>query len=209
MISFYLLLSGFLIAILASLIPGLINMTAAKISMNEGKTIALSFVLGALVTVLVYVFVAVIFAQFISRHLEIVSVLKEVGVFVFGMLSIYFFWVAKKPNQNKSKKLKVKGKSNRFFFGMVLSSVNVLPIPFYVFTSMGLYASGYLTFEYLPIITFVLGVLGGTFLAFYIYVFAFRMIEKKAEYLLNNFNTILGSVTGVVAVFTLYELIYS
>ena len=41
------LFMGFCIAFLAVILPGLINMTAAKISTQEGKNVALSFAVGA------------------------------------------------------------------------------------------------------------------------------------------------------------------
>ena len=204
---FFLLLMGFGIAFLASSLPGLINMTAAKISITEGKNIALSFVFGTLTVIFVQTFIAVLFARFINQHQEIVSTLQEIGVFVFSLLSIYFFWVAKKPKKSKSS-IKVKGKSNRFFFGMLMAALNLLPIPFYVFTSIGLASAGYFTFEKLPILSFVIGVVAGSFSVFYIYIVSFKKIEKKTEFLTKNINSIIGSVTTAMTLLTIFKLLY-
>ena len=146
MLFFLPLILGFFIAFLAVILPGFINMTAAKISTQEGKNVALSFALGTSVIIFFQTFIAVLFARFISNHQEIVSTLQEIGIFVFSLLSIYFFWIAKKPKKIKTDS-KVKGKSNRFFLGMLLSTLNLLPIPFYVFASMSLSASGYFSFR--------------------------------------------------------------
>ena len=159
------LVLGFCIAFLAVILPGLINMTAAKISLQEGKNEAISFAVGASVVVFVQTFIAVLFARFISQHQEIVATLQEIGIFIFTGLSIYFFWIAKKPKKIKTE-AKIKGKSNRFFFGMLLSMLNLLPIPFYVFASMGLAASGYFSFDKIPVSTFVSGVVLGSFSVF-------------------------------------------
>lgn len=198
---------GFCISFLAAFLPGLINMTAAKISLQEGKSSALSFAFGAASIILFQTLVAVLFARFISNHLEIVSTLQEIAIFIFTGLSIYFFWVAKKPKKIKTD-IKVKGKSNRFFLGMLLSSLNLLPIPFYVFTSISLASSGYFSFNKIPIATFVTGVVSGSFFLFYLYIVAFKRIEKKTEFLFHNFNNIIGSVTAFIAIITLYKLIY-
>ena len=205
---FYLpLVLGFFIAFLAVIPPGLINMTAAKISLQEGKNEAISFALGASVIIFFQTFIAVLFARFISNHQEIVSTLQEIGIFVFFLLIFYFFWIAKKPKKIKTDS-RVKGKSNRFFLGMLLSTLNLLPIPFYVFASMTLAASGYFSFDKIPVAEFVIGVMIGSFTVFYIYIVAFKKIENKTEFLMRNINTIIGSVTTFMAVLTLFKLLY-
>ena len=191
---FYLpLVLGFFIAFLAVIPPGLINMTAAKISLQEGKNEAISFALGASAIIFFQTFIAVLFARFINNHQEIVSTLQEIGIFIFSSLSIYFFWIAKKPKKIKTDS-RVKGKSNRFFLGMLLSTLNLLPIPFYVFASMTLAASGYFSFDKIPVAEFVIGVMIGSFTVFYIYIVAFKKIENKTEFLMRNINTIIGFI---------------
>ena len=207
MLFFLPLVIGFCIAFLAVILPGLINMTAAKISTQEGKNVALSFAVGASLIIFFQTFIAVLFARFISNHQEIVSTLQEIGIFVFTLLSIYFFWIAKKPKKIKTDS-KIKGKSNRFFLGMLLSTLNLLPIPFYVFASMSLVASGYLSFDKIPVSSFVIGVVLGSFTVFYTYIVAFKKIEKKTEFLIRNINTIIGSVTTFMAFLTLFKLLY-
>lgn len=201
------LVLGFCISFLAVILPGLINMTVAKISLQESKNEAISFAAGASTIVFFQTFIAVMFARFISVHEEIVATLQEIGIFIFSGLSIYFFWIAKKPKKIKTHKT-VKGKSNRFFFGMLLSMLNLLPIPFYVFASMGLAAAGYFSFDKIPVSSFVIGVVLGSFSVFYLYIVAFKKIEKKTEFLMQNINIVIGSVTTFMAVVTLIKLLY-
>lgn len=198
---------GFCISFLAVVLPGLINMTAAKISLQETRNEALSFSAGASTIVFFQTIIAVMFARFISNHEEIVTTLQEIGIFIFSGLSIYFFWIAKKPKKLKAGKI-VKGKSNRFFFGMLLSMLNLIPIPFYVFASMGLAAAGYFSFDKIPVFSFVIGVVLGSFSVFYLYIVAFKKIEKKTEFLMQNINSVMGSVTTFMAVVTLIKLLY-
>lgn len=200
-------LLGYCIAVLAVILPGLINMTAAKISLQEGKNEALSFAVGAAIVVFLQTYIAVIFARFISMHLEIISLLQEVGILIFTALTVYFLWIAKKPKKQRAE-IKIKGKSNRFYFGLLLSMLNFLPVPFYVFTSISLAGSGYFHFEKLEILNFVSGVMLGSFSVFYLYIAAFRVIEKKTTFMMKNINTIIGSITGFIAIFTLFKLIF-
>lgn len=198
---------GFCIAFLAVILPGLINMTAAKISLQEGRNEAVSFAFGASLIVFFQTFIAVLFARFISEHEEIVATLQEIGIFIFAGLSVYFFWIAKKPKK-LDREAKIKAKSNRFFLGMLLSTLNLLPIPFYVFASMSLSAAGYFSFDKVPVSEFVLGVVLGSFTVFYIYIVAFKKIEKKTEFLMQNINIVIGSVTTFMAIITLLKLLY-
>ena len=110
------LLFGFCISFLAVILPGLINMTGAKISMQEGKNEALSFAFGASLVVFFQTFIAVLFARYINNHQRIVATLQEIGIFVFIGLSIYFFGIAKK-SKKLNRSVKIKGKPNRFFLG--------------------------------------------------------------------------------------------
>jgi threonine/homoserine/homoserine lactone efflux protein len=201
------LILGYCIAVLAVILPGLINMTAAKISLEEGKNEALSFAVGASIVVFVQTYVAVIFARFISIHLEIISLLQEIGILVFTAISVYFFWIAKKPTKQR-KDIKIKDRTNRFYHGILLSMLNFLPVPFYVFTSISIASSGYFHFEKFEIINFVLGVMFGSFSVFYIYILSFKMIATKTIFLMKNINNIIGSITGIIAAFTLFKLLY-
>ena len=88
-------------------------MTAAKISLQEGKNEAISFALGASVIIFFHTFIAVLFARFISNHQEIVSTLQEIGIFIFSLLSIYFFWIAKKPKKIKTDEMATPGAKNK------------------------------------------------------------------------------------------------
>ena len=94
-------LSGLLAAVIGIFPPGLINMTAAKTSINDGKNRAMLFVFGALVVIFFQTYISLIFAQYINNHPEVVVLLREIGLIIFSVLSIYFLGFAKKPNPQK------------------------------------------------------------------------------------------------------------
>ena len=86
---------GFVTASFGITPPGLINMTAAKVSLAEGRNRALIFALGATLIVLVQTFIGVIFARFIDQNPDVVVLLREIGVAIFLVLTVYFFFFAK------------------------------------------------------------------------------------------------------------------
>jgi threonine/homoserine/homoserine lactone efflux protein len=201
------LLSGFIAAFIGIIPPGLINMTAAKINLKEGKKNALWFVIGAVLVIFFQVFVAVLFAQVIDNRPDVVTLLREVGFVIFAFLTIYFLFLAKEPKTKKKSKIKKSSKKSRFFLGMLLSGLNFFPIPYYVVVSVTLASYHLFVFENNIIFTFVLGSVLGSFAALYSYVAFFGRIEKKTDYLMRNMNTIIGSITGLVAVVTLFNIL--
>lgn len=197
---------GFLTAAVGITPPGLINMTAARVSHKDGKNGALSFAFGAILIIFVQTFLALIFAKFIDRRPDIINLLQEIGLFVFLLLTGYFFWSASKPKV-KNREIKTRSKTNRFFLGMLLSALNLFPIPYYVFVSITLSTYGYFYFNNFFLYSFVSGVVLGSSLVFYLYILFFKKQEGKSSFLMNNGNYIIGSITGIVSLFTLFKLI--
>jgi len=197
---------GFISAFIGIIPPGLINMTAAKVNHKEGKRNALWFVLGAVIIICFQVFFAILFAKIINRRPDLVTLMREIGFGIFATLTIYFLWLAKKP-KNKSKKLNNKSKTKRFFLGMLLSALNFFPIPYYVFISITLASFKLFWFDTTSIFIFVNGVIIGSFLVFYFYISFFNKIEDKTDYIMKNMNTIIGSITGLISIITLINII--
>ncbi|WP_432672916.1 LysE family transporter [Flavobacterium sp. SM2513] len=197
---------GFLTSAIGITPPGLINMTAAKVSIEEGRIRAIVFASGAVVIVLLQTFLAVVFAKFIDKTPSVVLLLREVGLVIFTGLTFYFFLTSKKIKRKKND-LQLKSKKSRFFLGMLLSSLNFFPIPFYVFVSVTLASYDYFSFEKSFVYSFVLGSGLGALFAFYCYIAFFKKLEGKTEFLLKNMNYIIGSITGLVSVITLANII--
>ena len=117
-------LLGLLTAIVAICPPGLINMTAAKISVKESKNRAFMFVFGALIVIFFQTLVALIFARYIDEHREIGLLIREVGFVIFSILTVYFLFIAKKSANNIKSDIKIKSKKSQFFLGLFISAIN-------------------------------------------------------------------------------------
>ncbi|MEM8522688.1 LysE family transporter [Flavobacterium sp. PL12] len=200
------LLLGFITAMIGITPPGLINMTAAKVNLKEGKRSAYWFVLGAVLVIFFQASLAILFSQFIKEHPNVIVILREIGFAIFSALSIYFLFIAKKPKKKKGK-IKKKSTTTRFFLGMLLSALNFFPIPYYVFVSVTLASYNLFYFDLTHILVFVAGVVLGSFLVFYLYITFFQKIQDKTDYFMRNMNTIIGSITGLISVITLINII--
>jgi threonine/homoserine/homoserine lactone efflux protein len=193
---------GFITAFVGIIPPGLINMTAAKVNLKEGKKNAIWFIFGAVLIIFFQVFLAILFARVIDRRPDLVTLLREVGLGIFATLTVYFLAIAKKP-KDKTRKLKKNSIANR----MLLSALNFFPIPYYVFVSVGLASVQLFFFDIVSISIFVTGAVLGSFTVFYCYITFFSRIENKTDYILKHMNTIIGSITGLISTVTLYNII--
>ena len=197
---------GFISAVVGIFPPGLINMTAAKVNSKEGKRAAIWFVIGAILVIILQVYLAILFAQFIGERPQVVVLLREIGCGIFTLLTVYFLAIARTPQKIKGK-IKKQRTSTRFFLGMLLSALNFFPIPYYVVVSLSLASYGVFAFESFSILVFVLGAVLGSFLVFYTYISFFSKIANKTDFFMKNMNKIIGSITGLVALLTLFNII--
>ena len=86
---------------------------------------------------------------------------------------------------------------------MLLSLLNVFPVPFQAYMVTTLATYGLLSFEKYEIITYISGVTMGSFVMLYIYMFFFEKLKDNAVVNPKNMNFIIGGVTALVSVFTL------
>jgi threonine/homoserine/homoserine lactone efflux protein len=204
------ILLGLSVATIGTTPPGLLNMTAAKVSIRDGRNRALWFAFGASIVVFFQSLLAVLFARFIDRRADIKVILQEIGLVIFIVLTIYFFWIAQKPKIKKKKEeIKMRTKSSRFFLGILLSSLNLFPVPYYVFVSITLGSYGYFEFDSFFIFTFSFASAIAAFLVFFGYISFFKSKEKKDVFLSKNINYVIGLLTGVAALITFVKILSS
>lgn len=198
---------GVLFALIGVVPPGLLNMTAAKISLKEGHVRGIVFSLGVCVVVLVQTYLAVIFARYLNKHPEAISVLRSVALVIFILITVYFLFIAKAAPKKQTIDPKVKSKHSRFFQGMLMSAINVFPIPYQAYIAITLASIGWLSFGQINIISYVAGSATGTFVMLYIYIFFFDKIKDKPFTSQKNMNYIIGGITGLISILTLINII--
>jgi len=90
---------------------------------------------------------------------------------------------------------------------MLLSALNVFPIPYQAYMSLTLAGFGWLTFDNIGITSYVAGAATGTFVMLYVYVFLFEKIKSKRIKSQKNMNYSIGIITAVIAIVTLINII--
>jgi hypothetical protein len=103
--------------------------------------------------------------------------------------------------------MKVKSKRSRFVMGMLISAINLFPIPYYVLISVTLASYKLFKFQEIPIYSFVFGVVLGSFAVFYLYVVFFEKMKSKTDFLIKNMNYFIGGITGCIAIISLINVL--
>lgn len=202
----YIFFLGVLFAMIGVIPPGLLNMTAAKISLKEGHVRGIMFSAGASTIVFIQTYLATLFASYLSRHPEIVEILQRVAFIIFVLITVYFLFIAKEKLQQEDSE-ESRSKHSRYFQGMLLSALNLFPLPYQAYITTSLAAVGWISFEKFNIISYVSGATMGTFVMLYIYIFFFDKIRSKKFTSQKNMNLLIGSITGIIAVITLVNII--
>jgi threonine/homoserine/homoserine lactone efflux protein len=197
---------GLLIALIGVIPPGLLNMTAAKISLKEGYNRGIMFSIGVCLIVFLQTYIAAMFARYLSNHKDVVEILQRVAFVIFVLITIYFLVLAKTSNKPEFK-TDSRSKHSRFFQGMFLSAINVFPIPYQAYMTITIAGFGWFAFDPTSILSYCSGASMGTFVMLYIYIFFFDKIKSKKFTSQKNMNRSIGVITGIVAAVTLINII--
>ncbi|WP_438710882.1 LysE family translocator [Aquimarina muelleri] len=201
----------FLVTFFASLVgvipPGLVNMTVARTCLERGKKNGILVAIGASVVVLFQALIAILLAKYIFFNPYVKNILLRTGAVIFFFMAIYFFAKAK---QNKTKIKTYKHDETRSFFkGVMISALNVLPIPYFCAIAAGMSVSGKMEYDALCITVFTIAAGTGTFVTLYFYVFSFLKIEKKTASITKYSNYFMGILMLILVIITLARIIYT
>ncbi len=187
--------------------PGLVNMSVAKTCLERGKKNGILVAIGASVVVFFQALLAVLLAKYIFYNPYVRIMLLRTGAVLFLFMAIYFF-VKGKKNNTKIKVYK-HGGSRSFFKGVMMSVINVLPIPYFCAVAAALSVSGKIAYDAVHIFIFGIAAATGTFATLYLYVVSFLKIEKKTVVVAKYTNYFMGALMLVLVCVTVARIIYT
>ena len=197
---------GLFFAFIGVIPPGMLNMTAAKISLKEGHVRGFVYSIGVCIIVGAQTYLATIFAKYLNQHPDVIDILKRVALVIFILISVYFFLVAK-SDANVEKEYASKSKKSRFFQGLLMSALNVFPIPYQAYIVTTLVSYQWLTLDKLAVGSYVAGAISGTFIALYIYILFFDKIKNSNITSPKRMNYSIGIITAIISITTLINII--
>ncbi|WP_343488063.1 LysE family transporter [Allomuricauda sp. d1] len=195
-------------AFMATVPPGLLNMNAAKTSVEKGKLNGIVFSMGVSTMIMIQAYIAVYISKFLYNNPEVIDILLKAAIAVFAFFAIYFFVSAKKKKKKEFGSVNF-SKKNSFFRGSLLAAVNLLTIPYYSGLNAMWNEAGWIKFEAQDIATFVFAAACGTFSVLYLYVFYFNRLEAKTNTFSKNSNYILSALMVVLLIITLIRIFYN
>lgn len=202
---FTLFIATFSAAFLASAPPGLLNVNAAKTSVEKGKGNGVMFGLGVAVMVMLQTYLAVRIAKYLSRNPDVIGMLLKTALVVFAVLAVFFFFKARKENVKPLHQEEGK-KRGSFTKGMFLAAINLLAVPYYSGLNTIFHSQGFMHYTVLDEVIFILAAGFGTFLVMYLYVFYFNKMEHKTNRFSKNSNYILSGLMLVLFMITLFRV---
>ena len=193
-------------AFMATVPPGLLNMNAAKTSVEKGKLNGIIFSLGVSSMIMLQAIVAVFISKYLNNNPHVIEGLLKIAVVVFAALAVYFFLAAWKNKKKVVKTMNI-SKRNSFFKGMLLAALNLLTIPYYSGLNIMWTASGWIDFGIWDIVIFVLAAGLGTFSVLYMYTIYFNKLENKTDRFSKNSNYILSILMLVLLIITIFRIL--
>jgi len=196
---------GYIAALIGLIPPGLLNMTAAKIAVKQGRKPAIIFSFGVILVVCSQTLIALFFARYLEGYKEVVNILQKVALGIFLALTFYFFVLAKDSRREVPKGVK-KSKTNRFWYGVLLAAINLLPIPYWVYISISFSAFGWFFLEPSLVVWAVIGSGLGTMSMLLLYIYFFRRRLPVGTFGF-NVNFFLGCITSLVSLITIIRIV--
>ncbi len=194
---------GFILAFVGFITPAMLNMTTVRTSIEQGRGQGILFGAGAATVNSIHGLLAFTFLRYLDANPDIILWLKRIGVIVLIALAFFFYNKSKKVVAAKDKK----GNMPPYFEGLIMSSINMLGLPYYFTTALLLDAQSYISATAPYVYFMALGVfLGGTTM-FAIYSIAAETIARKSEYVTKNINLILSGVFIILAGIVLINLL--
>jgi len=155
--------------------------------------------------IIIQAHLALLGANYIKEHPQILNDFSKIAVFVFFILAFVFF------KQYRQRKVIIKTPkfsiNSSFWYGVFISTINPLAIPFYFTYSTLLELQGLLTIKQPFISAFVTGAVLGAFTIMYIYGKNAHILMSKLQFVGKNFKLILTLIMFILGLGSLMHVL--
>jgi threonine/homoserine/homoserine lactone efflux protein len=190
---------GFIMAFLGLLSPGFLTLTTLNTAINRGSKETVKFAFGAVIPIFIQAHLALLGAEYLKNHPWLLQQFSGAASVIFFLMALLFFHQFTKRHKPVIKRNKINIR-NSFFYGLIVSLINPLAIPFY-FTYTGLLEyKGILILKEPYISFFVLGAMFGAFIILYLYAKHALRILSKIQLLAKNFKLILAIIMFLLSI---------
>jgi len=179
----------------------MINMTVAESTIRKGLKAGVVIAAGASLVEFVQAFIAVKFTSlFINSAIE--NSIQWLSILIFTGLALYFAF-SKTEEKKAATQQEENSNTSDFFKGVVISALNIIVFPYWVFYASYFSAMGWLA-NNLSLFLFVAGVMFGTFSILYLYARLSLKIIDSVQKIAHYTNRIMA---GLFFIFALIQLL--
>ncbi len=200
------LLIGFVLSFVGSMPLGLINVTVAEASIKRGIKTALAVAAGAALVEFFQAFFVLRFSYLLVQMPAVEHWFHYFALSLFFILAGYYFFIAK-PVTSVAPAEDKKFKLPPFWKGTMVSALNFMVIPYWLFYGAFLSSNGWLSITNGQVFFFSLGVSLGAFALFYLYAKMGRWIFLHAAKVMRKTNAIVGWIFFGLGVYQLYVVL--
>jgi threonine/homoserine/homoserine lactone efflux protein len=202
--------AGLLISFLGTLPLGTLNITAARLAASLGAGPAIWFSLGALTAEMCYVRLSLVAMDWIRRKKKWFRALQWATVFILLALAIASFLAASRHSRDGEW---ITGLGFRsaplysFLFGLTLSALNPVQIPFWFGWSTVLFSKNILHPREDHYYTYIAGIGLGTFAGNAVFIFGGRLFIHSMQMHQDIIDGVIGGIFALTAFIQLYKML--
>lgn len=198
------LIIGIVVSFLGSLPIGVLNLNAMDIGIKKGMRELGFFALGAGFIEFFQVIFSILIMHWMIKTEAAKLYFDYAALPIFLILALYYFNQFKKEKTNQP----LLRKRNEFQWAVILSAINPLVYPFWIFYAAYLQSIHWISLKPIQSIFFAGGVSIGTFAALYIFGYTGRIISKNIPSLSKLMTLIIGCTFLVLVVIQLYRIYF-
>ena len=182
---------GLALSFIGSLPFGIINMTVAETTVRKGFRAGLWVGLGAAMVEFLQVWLSLKLIDIFMQHARLEKAFNLIALFVFFALAVVYLRAALRSPVLRDAKVGTFPKVPDYFRGVLVSSLNVMVFPYWIFYGAYLSANGWMNLGNLDITLFAGGAMLGAFSVFLLYAGLAMLLLKRAASLTRYFNWVL------------------
>lgn len=194
-----------LISALGTLPLGTLNIIAMQLSVAEGYLQACYYALGVAIVEISYVRISLVGMDWVRKRKNIFKWLDWIAVLVVAALAVASFIAAAKPQASHN--AFISNHMNRFLFGLMLSAINPVQIPFWFGWSTVLFSKKVLLPDNKHYNFYIVGIGLGTLIGHSIFIFGGQLFAKTLERNANIVSYVIGSIFTITAIIQLVKIL--
>lgn len=181
----------------------MINLTVVDTTLQKGLRAGIILGFGAALVEFVQAIIAVKFTHVFLENPNISAIIHWLAIPIFWGLAIYHYQASKKETLHQSSDKSL----SPFYKGLLISSLNMLAIPYWVFYASYFGSIGWLSAENTMILLFCIGIALGAFTLFATFAKLSSLVVRKMTKISSLTNQILAFIFLAFGVYQLIKVV--